>query len=73
MLNQTIAIFTLLDLGSKARQACGIVSQENYQDETPFVNYTTMLYEISINNTEVTVSVMKFTIIPITKMPVLLV
>lgn len=67
MLNQTIAVFTLLDLGKEARWSCGIVSRENYQDKTHIFNYTAMLYKVPINNTKVTISKMRFTIILITK------
>lgn len=55
-------LFTPFDLGREVRWACGTVIQENYQDKTHLVYSTVMLCEVLINNTEVTIPVMRFTI-----------
>lgn len=59
-------IFAPFDLGREVRWACGIVAQENYQDKTHLVYLTMMLCEVLINNTEVTISIMRFTITLVT-------
>lgn len=59
-------IFTPFDLAREVSWACGVVTQENYQDKTHLVYLTMMLCEVLINYTEVTISVMRFTIALVT-------